>query len=607
MTYAPIVLFTYKRLDSLKHLLDSLEMNPEAINSDLYIYSDLNEKENDSDKVAKVRCFLTDYRRNNTDFKSITVYEADKHKGLANSVISGVTEILERYGRVIVLEDDLVLSEYFLNYMNQCLDYYEKDDRIWSINGYSSHVKAPAEYVYPVFLDYRASSWGWATWKDRWERVDWSMPDYSSFRWNLRQRARFCRGGNDLPSMLKAYMRGKIDSWAIRWCYYQSRFDKYSITPVNTLVINEGFGDGATNCNDDSEELLGGGNLCQELLNWRCDDLVPARVMTDQVFNLYSLTLNIRIRDKIREIDAVIKGLIRRISMGEYSVIYRRIDRTAWNVCSGFGSSEQYDQLRPSLRYWYADPMPYTIADQTFVFMEMMDHRTLKGVIGVSAYDSQGKLSKPRVIIDEPFHMSFPHVFDFNGNTYMIPETSEVEQLRVYKMGEDVYQWEIFRIFENLGKLVDTITMEKDGHLYFLACELHSNPLKTRLILFKLDDINKGMLAEIPMENEEYSYECRNAGPFIYSSGHIYRISQGSMPDEYGVYMTLNEVDSIGSEGLREHVIKRIGVDDIGFRTIPIIQKKKGIHTYGISGRYEVMDVLIGKISIKRILRPFMK
>ena len=299
---APVLIFTFKRLDSLKVLLNSLESNSEISETDLYVFSDLNTKEEDSEKVEDVRRFLREYSTNSAGYNSIEIIEASEHLGLAGSVISGVSRLIAQYGRVIVLEDDLVVSNNYLKYMNQSLDVYEKDDRIWSVSGYSPDIAFPRDYMKPVYLSYRATSWGWATWSDRWDSVDWEMKGYDSYRRRIVDRLRFCRGGNDLPSMLRAHMKGQIDSWAVRWCYHQSMQDKMSVTPVRSLVINSGFGVDATNCNEEIKERFGKEILDRETTDWSCTDLQPDRRITDGFKKMYDLTVYVRIRDKLRGI-----------------------------------------------------------------------------------------------------------------------------------------------------------------------------------------------------------------------------------------------------------------------------------------------------------------
>ena len=132
--------------------------------------------------------------------------------------------------------------------MNQALDFYEKDNRIISICGYGLKIKRPKNYIGDVYLSGRSSSWGWATWKDRWKQIDWEMKDWKEFSSDSRRIKAFNRNGSDMFSMLKDYMEGKNKSWAIRFCYNQFKLEKYAVCPFLSKVNNEGFGEEATNC-----------------------------------------------------------------------------------------------------------------------------------------------------------------------------------------------------------------------------------------------------------------------------------------------------------------------------------------------------------------------
>ncbi|MCS2404710.1 hypothetical protein NXY31_07810 [Bacteroides salyersiae] len=119
---------------------------------------------------------------------------------------------MEKYGKAIVLEDDLTCTPNFLSYINQALDYYEHDKRIFSICGYGLKIKKPIGYSSDVYLSKRSSSWGWATWKDRWEQVDWEIQDWKELVNNKKQQKAFNKNGSDMYSMLKGYMEGKNHS-----------------------------------------------------------------------------------------------------------------------------------------------------------------------------------------------------------------------------------------------------------------------------------------------------------------------------------------------------------------------------------------------------------
>jgi hypothetical protein len=244
MIVAPVVLFCYKRLDCLKLTLDSLKASPLAIQTHLIIFSDGPKSENDIRPVNNVREYLNDI----DGFRVITKYFSDTNKGLANSVISGVSQVLDKYDRVIVLEDDLITSKNFLSFMNQALDHYQFNNRVFSIAGYTSDIKHgdPSK----IYFTQRASSWGWATWRNRWDFIDWQVSDYLEFKNNIQSRRAFNRMGSDLSKMLDKQMSGKINSWAVRWCYHQFKYDLYTVFPQVSKVKNIGFANEGTHTND---------------------------------------------------------------------------------------------------------------------------------------------------------------------------------------------------------------------------------------------------------------------------------------------------------------------------------------------------------------------
>lgn len=237
---SPIIIFTYNRPNHTIQTIESLAKNYLAKESDVYIFSDAAKNNNSEEKVKIVRNYIDSLKGKNY-FKSITVYKSNFNRGLANSVISGVSQIIEKFDKAIVIEDDLVSSADFLQYMNDALDYYKDDKRIWSISGYNLPIKIPKDYYSDIYLSYRGCSWGYATWKDRWQNVDWNVSDYGNFKQNKTLRKQICRGGRDMADMLDAQMTGQIDSWAIRWCYAQSKLDMFTVYPVISRINNIGL------------------------------------------------------------------------------------------------------------------------------------------------------------------------------------------------------------------------------------------------------------------------------------------------------------------------------------------------------------------------------
>jgi hypothetical protein len=239
---SPVCLFTYNRPYETIKTLEALQKNHLAPRSELFVFSDGPKNEKAAPAVEKVRGHI----RGISGFKSVTLFESDMNKGLANSIISGVTKVIDLYGSVIVLEDDLVTSPNFLDFMNSALAFYADNGKIFSISGYTLDLPSLRNNPGDSYVAYRASSWGWGTWKDRWDAVDWKVKDYDRFKYDLSQQIRFMRGGSDMPLMLWKQMNGRIDSWAIRWCFDQFKKDLLTVFPVRSKVINTGTGENAT-------------------------------------------------------------------------------------------------------------------------------------------------------------------------------------------------------------------------------------------------------------------------------------------------------------------------------------------------------------------------
>lgn len=240
---APVCLFTYNRLYETKKTLEALQTNFLAKESELYIFSDAPKDNSAVEGVSEVRKYLATL----TGFKKITIIERDENFGLAMSIITGVTEVINQYGKVVVLEDDLVTSKNFLSFMNQALNFYESNPRIWSISGFSFPITFPESNSYDVTFGLRASSWGWATWLDNWSKVDWDVKNFGEFSADKKAQKRFNQGGSDLCKMLRDQVTGKINSWAIRFCFAQFCHDSYDVYPRISKVQNIGFTDDATN------------------------------------------------------------------------------------------------------------------------------------------------------------------------------------------------------------------------------------------------------------------------------------------------------------------------------------------------------------------------
>lgn len=248
--YAPIIVFAYNRPDHLKRTLTALTKNKEAKESDLFIFVDGPKSDTGKDKNEAVYTVAKQYESG--FFKKVIIRKSNKNKGLAKSVITGVDEIINQYGKVIVTEDDAVCSPAYLAFMNDALDYYEDNAHIWSIGGYTVPIKIPKEYFSDVLATQRSSSYAWATWKNRWEKIDWNVEDYPLFRWNFFERRNFNKWGSDRSSMLDDQMNGRVNSWAIRFDYAMYKNDMYNILPKQSLIKNIGHDGSGTHSTVDT-------------------------------------------------------------------------------------------------------------------------------------------------------------------------------------------------------------------------------------------------------------------------------------------------------------------------------------------------------------------
>lgn len=281
MTLAPVIIFNYNRPDHSLQTWDALSRNQYAAETELYLYCD-GPKANASDEMrqriaelhAQAKQYAIDAQKAGK-FKAVHVVCAEANKGLANSIISGVSEVIAMYGRVIVLEDDLLTSPYFLRYMNTALDKYESYPAVFSVSANRPPVNKmaiPADYEYDVFVSLRSFSTGWATWKDKWECIDWSLDYLDDFLKHPEQIKAFNRGGDDMTEMICLQRDHKIDSWAIRYAFQHFYHHAVAILPCIPYVDNIGF-DG-TGIHSGTDETDFRNNLAAAPKNPRMQDVV---------------------------------------------------------------------------------------------------------------------------------------------------------------------------------------------------------------------------------------------------------------------------------------------------------------------------------------------
>ncbi len=245
--YAPIVLFAYKRLDHLTKTVDALRSNPEAKQSVLYVYSDAPANEKDAKGVEQVR----EYIHNLNGFKEIHVTEREKNWGIEKSEIDGVTSVVREHGRVIVIEDDLEVSNQFLFYLNKCLQVYKDEKRVYSVTGYSflkSRIENDEIYGYTRSF----CSWGWGTWLDRWENLKRNLSK-QDVRFVMRHK-RALDNGQDFSYLFMHQYKYDMLTWDVAWYYSCFANNGLTIFPYNTMVNNLGMDGSGVHYNDPDQK-----------------------------------------------------------------------------------------------------------------------------------------------------------------------------------------------------------------------------------------------------------------------------------------------------------------------------------------------------------------
>lgn len=245
--YAPIVLFVYKRLDHLIKTVFALKANPEAEQSVLYIFSDAPGSKKHADGVKAVR----DYIRKLDGFKEVIITERETNWGIEKSEVDGISSVIKKHGKVIVIEDDLEVGNQFLYYMNRCLTDYENDKKVYTVTGYSFLKSEPAsDGVYGYTRSFCA--WGWGTWLDRWQNFKNSICK-RDVRFVMANKRALDNGQDFAYLFMHQYKYDKL-TWDVAWYYSCFANGGLTIFPYNTMVNNIGMDGSGVHYNDSEKQ-----------------------------------------------------------------------------------------------------------------------------------------------------------------------------------------------------------------------------------------------------------------------------------------------------------------------------------------------------------------
>lgn len=297
---SPIVLFVYNRPWHTQKTIESLKANLLAKDSLLYIFSDAPKNEHAEQGVRDVRKLIKQL----DGFNKVEIIEQTVNKGLASSVISGVSSVFENHDRVIVLEDDLVTSPYFLKYMNRALDFYSDSSDIYSVTGFNfsqSFMQYPQGFNDDVYINIRPMSWSWATWKRNWVGIDWSVRTYDSFIASKEKIKQFNLGGPDLTDMLSLQMGGRLDSWYIRWTYNAFLKRQFTIYPRVSFVNNIGHDSTGVHCQNDKKGIFSHGELSDNSEVAFINDIKMNQTIVSNFNQAFNMSFKSRLKQKLRK------------------------------------------------------------------------------------------------------------------------------------------------------------------------------------------------------------------------------------------------------------------------------------------------------------------
>jgi hypothetical protein len=244
ISLAPIGLSTYNRLSHLQRTIEALQKNKFSLQSELFVFSDA-PKSGDEEKVEAVRSFL----KTIDGFKAVHILERTENNRVKNNR-GGMRMLLERYGRMIFLEEDVITAPSFLTYMNQALEKYEDDEQIFSVSAYCPKIKIPSDYEHDIFLFKRFNAWGFGIWKNRFEQINYvTLDEYNYFAGDADKVAAFINGGGkDMMKMLTFDAKGLIDALDVKARYAQFLSNQYTVFPTSSLSFNIGMDSSGEHC-----------------------------------------------------------------------------------------------------------------------------------------------------------------------------------------------------------------------------------------------------------------------------------------------------------------------------------------------------------------------
>ena len=242
----PVVMISYNRPDLVKLTMENVALADSVGGRDIVMFID--GPRNDADVVKQDEIYRT-VAAYQSRLPRLEIVRREHNYGCRGNIVDAISSVLNRIGRVIVIEDDILVSRTFLRYMDEALEYYEGDERIWAVNAYQNpYFKVPKNYPYDLYLNPVNMCWGWGTWKDRWDGVDFDLRDWPKDRKDGELISRLNKAGRYIIPLLDAQYEGRLKTWDIQCTYHVVKHGFKCVEPVYQLSKNIGFGPGGEHC-----------------------------------------------------------------------------------------------------------------------------------------------------------------------------------------------------------------------------------------------------------------------------------------------------------------------------------------------------------------------
>ena len=235
------ILFTYNRPWHTERVIKALAKNT-VLPEQLFIFHDGLKKEEHRTEWLLVKELIL-----RVDFCSVNVIESKENKGLAKSIVEGINYVFEKYDAVIVLEDDCIPAVGFMAFMQDAFYKYQNSQRVYCISGYSWPMDLKKD-EFDAYFTGRISSWGWGTWKDRWQQYEMDNCILDNVMSNVAGSRNLATWGKDLDVMFRDRLKGKNDSWAVYFALLVIKNDGLCLAPYDALIQNIGFDGSGVHC-----------------------------------------------------------------------------------------------------------------------------------------------------------------------------------------------------------------------------------------------------------------------------------------------------------------------------------------------------------------------